>query len=307
MMACLLLFLFSHCVAVQDLGIGQNPGSVSAVVNGWHIRQSRVDRFVSQKLGSRVVNDEVAKRMRSAALEHLVRRQVIMEYLKSTRHFPRDGSAVEMRIGSLQKRLGQVDRTLQQHLIENGMSRAELENEIVWEIAWQGFLEDWLSESRLEKVFNDRHRELDGTRVKVAHLLLRPDENENLEQVYARAAAIREEINRGALTWAQAVGGSSVAQTSVEQEGLIGWIEFATPMPIRFSRAAFDLDPGQISNPVETRAGIHLIKCLEVAPGSAGRKDVGPALRHAATEAIFFQLAEQHRSEAVIHYKQSEE
>lgn len=300
----LLLTALFLLVAVQDSDseVGVDAMATSAKVNEWLINQARVERFVNQKLGGRIVNIDVMRRLQSEALSHLVRRQVIMEYLKTTRYYPRGGSAIEMRIDQLQKRLKQVDRNLQQHLNENGMSRAELDNEIAWEIAWQGFLDDWLSEERLDQYFQQRHREFDGTRMKVAHLLLRPAGEERPDDVKVRADSIRQQINLGQVTWSGAVSDFSVAQTSIEQDGLVGWIEFTAPMPVEFNRAAFQLDPGQISSPVTTSVGIHLIKCLEIEPGSRGRQDIEPVIRAAATRSIFDQLSDQKRQDVDIQY-----
>ena len=300
----LLLTALFLLVAVQDSDseVGVDAMATSAKVNEWLINQARVERFVNQKLGGRIVNIDVMRRLRSEALSHLVRRQVIMEYLKTTRYYPRGGSAIEMRIDQLQKRLKQVNKNLQQHLNENGMSRAELDNEIAWEIAWQVFLDDWLSEERLDRYFQQRHREFDGTRMKVAHLLLRPAEEEHPDDVKVRADSIRGQISLGQLTWSGAVSDFSVAQTSIEQDGLVGWIEFTAPMPVEFNRAAFQLDPGQISSPVTTVVGIHLIKCLEIEPGSRGRQDIEPVIRAAATRSIFDQLSDQKRQDVDIQY-----
>jgi len=281
------------------------PGKLeprSATVNGWLISQDRVNRFVTQKLAGRAVHEDTLDRLRSEALEQLVRRQVIMEYLKSTRYWPRGGGAMEMRIDQLQKRLGQVNKNLQQHLQENGMSRAELENEIFWEISWRQFLQAWLSEERLDEYFQQHRRRFDGTRLKVAHLLLRAKPGESPDEVIGRAEVIRDAVRLGQATWPGAVREHSMAETSVQQDGLVGWIGFEGPMPPEFNRAAFELDPGQVSAPVKSAAGVHLIKCLEIEPGSSGGRDVEPALRAALTEEIFNQLADQKRADVDIQY-----
>lgn len=278
---------------------GKTPES--AKVNGWLIRQQRVERFVAQKLAGRTVNQIAMQRLNSEALEHLVRRQVIIEYLKTTRFWPRGGT-VEMRVSQFGKRLEQVDKNLRQHLLENGLTRAELENEIGWEVAWKQFLQDWLSEERLDEFYQRRHREFDGTRIKVAHLVLRAKEGEGLVDVFQRAESIRDQVRLGQSTWDAAVGKHSLADSSRQEDGLLGWIGFDGPMSPEFSQAAFQLDPGQISPPVATSAGVHLIKCLEIDAGSAGRKDIEPALRAVLTEEMFHRLAEQQRSEFDIQY-----
>ncbi len=302
------MILFTLLISMTLLGSVQEDAAsfsakppASAKVNGWLIRPQRVERFVAQKLAGRTVNQIAMQRLTSEALEQLVRRQVIIEYLKTTRFWPRGGT-IEMRISRFEQRLDQVNKDLRQYLLENGLSRAELENEIGWEVAWKQFLQHRLSEKLLDEFYQKRHREFDGTRLKVAHLILRAKVDEAPADVFHRADSIRDQVRLGQSTWATAVGKHSLAESSRQEDGLVGWIGFDGPMSPEFTQAAFQLDPGQISPPVATSAGVHLIKCLEIEAGSAGRKDVEPALRAALTEEWFYRLAEQKRSEFDIQY-----
>ena len=73
-------------------------------------------------------------------------------------------------------------------------------------------------------------------------------------------------------------------------------------MPESFAKAAFDLDVGQISPPVVTPFGVHLIQCLEVKPGQRPWHDVHEAVKLSATEYLFNWMADQHRENAEITY-----
>ena len=293
-------FLLS--VSVQDPDSIGNRNASSATVNGWVITATRVDRFLERKMAGRVVSSEVRQRLHREALEHLVRRQIVLEYLKTTRFFRLNQNAVNVRVEALQQELRRVGRTLPGYLAERKISRPELENEISWEIVWSKFLNNQLGDDRLERFFNERRREFDGTRLKVAHLLLRPTAGETEQEVVARAETLRQEIVLGSTTWEKAVSDFSVAKTSVDTKGLLGWIEFTGPMPGEFNQLAFQLDPGQTSRPVKTAIGVHLIRCLEVAPGTLGPKDVDASLRTAAKRWTFDQLADQKRSTVEIEY-----
>ena len=46
-----------------------------------------------------------------------------------------------------------------------------------------------------------------------------------------------------------------------------------------FAKTAFELQPYQISNPVETQFGVHLILCTQVTPGRADHLRAGQAVR----------------------------
>jgi parvulin-like peptidyl-prolyl isomerase len=82
--------------------------------------------------------------------------------------------------------------------------------------------------------------------------------------------------------------------------GEIGWISRREPMPEPFSRAAFALSINQVSEPVETTFGWHLICCLEIKPGQKRWTDVRPELELAATEYLFNWIADQQRPKAKV-------
>ena len=54
-----------------------------------------------------------------------------------------------------------------------------------------------------------------------------------------------------------------------------------------FSKAAYQLDVGQVSEPVKSSFGVHLIKCLEVKPGQKDWQEVRERLNNAAAEYLF--------------------
>ena len=87
------------------------------------------------------------------------------------------------------------------------------------------------------------------------------------------------------------------AGPSAKAGGDIGWIERREPMPEAFSAAAFALKPGEVSLPVETTFGVHLIQVLEVKPGTKTWQEAADRLKPAATLFLFRRLAEQEGSD----------
>ena len=116
-----------------------------------------------------------------------------------------------------------------------------------------------------------------------------------------RAAEILAEIKAGKLTFVDACAQYSQAPTA-QAGGELGWIGRREPMPESFSQAAFALDVNQISEPVVTTVGVHLIQCLEIKPGGRDWKAARPELEPALTQYLFQYLAGRERPTSRIEY-----
>ncbi len=265
---------------------------VVARVNGYEIRRARIDEFVERRLNGRPISDDAQARLFEAALEHLIDRQLIAEQLKQTPHWPGPN---ELRLArqELEDRLEATGQSLEQYLASRKMTVGEWENEVGWRIAWSSFLDETLTEPTLREFFDQHRRQFDGTRIRVAHILWEASGEFDPEQAVGHARDVRDRIQRGELSWDDAVRAESDAKSSAENGGDIGWIEFDGPMPPVFSRAAFELDPGQISQPIVSTFGVHLIRCIEIEPGKNDFGDVRDEVRQAAIAVVYRDMASQ--------------
>jgi parvulin-like peptidyl-prolyl isomerase len=79
----------------------------------------------------------------------------------------------------------------------------------------------------------------------------------------AQAADLKEKIASGKLTMYQAARDYSIAAKAKQDLGEVGWVnqgELASPL----DQVVFALGPGEIGGPVESPAGWHLVKVLEM-------------------------------------------
>ena len=167
-------------------------------------------------------------------------------------------------------------RTLPAVLGAASTAKSDVQRQLAWNVLWEQYLAKYLTAEREDAYFQTHRRELDGTELPVSHVLLRAGwtaQPGGIEQLVRRAEEIRGEIVAGKLSLADAAKKYS-AGPSGRDGGRLGWIGRRGPMDEAFSRAAFALTPGQISPPVRSPFGVHLIRCDEVKPGNKKLKDV---------------------------------
>jgi parvulin-like peptidyl-prolyl isomerase len=206
-----------------------------------------------------------------------------------------------LEVSRLKTQLGAQEKKLAEHLQAIGMSQEELRREIRWRQSWQRYLAAKITDENLQKYFEKYRREFDGTELKVAHLLLKvaADDPQALQAAREKAAAIRAEIEAKTISFADACRRHSQAPTA-KAGGDIGFIRRREPMPETFSAAAFALENDQVSQPAETKFGIHLIQVLEVKPGQKTWQDCRRELRSAVTQYLFRWIADKERERAQV-------
>jgi hypothetical protein len=160
-----------------------------------------------------------------------------------------------------------------------------------------------LTDQNLQKHFERFRRELDGSQARVSHVLLKCDDADPnaWDTAVERANQIRSDVLEGKLSWTDAVTQNSQG-ASRETGGDLGWIGRWSPMPESFSQAAFQLEPGQISPPVPTAFGIHLIRCESIEPGGSTWNQVESDLRRHATRHIFEWIVDRQQTETPPKY-----
>ncbi|MBI4456004.1 MAG: peptidylprolyl isomerase [Acidobacteria bacterium] len=112
------------------------------------------------------------------------------------------------------------------------------------------------TEEELRKYYEDYKKEFEIPEgVNASHILVKTEEE---------AREIRKQLDEGA-DFAELAKQKSMDTTNKNNDGNLGFILRGTMLP-PFEEAAFSLKPGQLSDPVHTTFGYHVIKVLEVRP-----------------------------------------
>lgn len=95
------------------------------------------------------------------------------------------------------------------------------------------------------------------------HILVRIDENTDADAARERIQEIANEINNSEADFAEAARRVSDDQATANKGGKLDWVSRGT-MVAPFEDALFNLEKGEISSPVKTEFGWHLIKLEKI-------------------------------------------
>jgi parvulin-like peptidyl-prolyl isomerase len=274
------------CFIVTPITRGEDPPAepvIAATVNGDPILVTEVERELRIALGDREIDPAAKPFFQAKTLAQLIDRRLIIQWLRKTERGASDAE-IALEISRLEKRLRFREITLAEHLASREVTEPEMRRLLEWQIGWRKFLARYLIDENLKKYFNDHRRDFDGTRMRVAHILFKieRDDVSGVEQTVRRATEIRESIVTGATSFEEAAKRHSAAPTSAKG-GDIGFIERHKPMHEAFSRAAFALNQNEVSPPVITPFGVHLVRCIEIESGQRTWQDARDGLNTAVT------------------------
>jgi len=120
-----------------------------------------------------------------------------------------------------------------------------------------------VSDAEVDNFIRNHPEALSGTEYRVAHILLRIPENMNeaqLKALQARADKVLARLRAGE-NFAKVAADSSDAPDNV-QGGELGWRDLER-LPGFYADVAPKLRPGEVSPPLQSSAGLHIIKLLE--------------------------------------------
>jgi peptidyl-prolyl cis-trans isomerase D len=148
--------------------------------------------------------------------------------------------------------------------------------------------------------FYDKHQERYGEpeQRKASHILLtlgQDAEPAMVEETREKLEQLRERVVAGE-DFAELAGANSQDPGSAAKGGDLGFFGKGVMVPA-FEEAAFNMMEGEVSEPVRSRFGYHLIKLTGISPSKvkpfeAVRQQVEDAYRLAEGERLYFELAE---------------
>jgi peptidyl-prolyl cis-trans isomerase SurA len=266
-------------ILLLALACGRAPATevidrILAVVDEDIILESEVLQYLQFNLGGEVdlaaLSDEQLADLKMRILEELIRQKVLLAKARADTVTIRDRDVdreLESRIKALEGQLGSEEKVSEYY----GMSMAQIRREFRT-LVREGMMIDELKRTYLGdirvgrgdveafwKVYQDSIPPIEEA-VKLSHILLRDEVSDASRQAtMARADSVREMIRSGEVEFEAAARRLSDDPASAKKGGLLGTTNRGDLVP-EFEEVAYNLEEGEISYPVETQFGIHIIR-----------------------------------------------
>ena len=246
----------------------QNEG-VIATVNGKKITQedlaNRLETF-------RNTDAETLNTIKQEILDQLITDILLEEFIDkqglvvASEEIEREVHQVRSNITGNQKDSGQ---SLEKVLASIGSNISEFKRSIKHSLALGKYFNNKIDDRTLEKYFDGNKSVFNGESVKVCHILIDARDmktQEELSHTLEQIKSIKREIDSGAAFDEMAKKYSNCP--SAQNGGDLGFIQRKGNLAKSFLDTAFSLRVGQVSEPVQTEFGYHLIKITEKKEGA---------------------------------------
>jgi peptidyl-prolyl cis-trans isomerase C len=256
--------------------------AVAATVNGQAIPESAVQRSLLRVPAARQAE------MRQQIVNFLVDQVLLDQYLVQQK-VAVEAKDIDKVLDDIKAEAVKEKKDFVKELEQAKMTEAELREIIVADLRWGKYAEQRASDKALKELFDAQKYLFDGTMVRARHLLLTPAN----EQTAAQLQAIKQEITKQVADAAaklpadadnlarekkrqglleEAFAAQAKAKSSCpskDKGGDVDWFQGTGlhSMVEPFSKVAFTITPFEISEPVKTPFGYHLILVTDRKPG----------------------------------------
>jgi len=246
----------------------ESEGDVIATVNG-----EKIFRFYFNKRLNvfRRMKQEVTDEVKMQVMNQLTKKMLLKQFVEK-----QDVSASVEDIKSeiekikffLQNNPANKDKPLNEILETQGSSFTELQEEVSRALALSKYLESSVTDADKKSYFEANKDAFNGAKVKASHVLI---DTRNLK-TEAELAEAKKKID---IVKVQIDNGADFAEMakkfsecpSAENGGDIGFFQRKGSIVEEFAVVAFAMEVGDISEPVKTQFGYHIIKVTEKEAG----------------------------------------
>jgi peptidyl-prolyl cis-trans isomerase C len=280
------------------------PANVVAVVNGATITRAELDAVLKMSGPSAVVQTEAQRKQRQMEVLSMLIDNLLMRQFLEKHTSPIAPAEVARRLAEMENGLKSQGKSLPEFCHDTNQTMDQLRASIVDHMRWSAYAQQHITEVVTARYHQDHKDFFDKVTVKASHIVLRvPPGTSAAEKQKAqqKLLEIRAKLLTDPKTDFAEMARLHSHDPQASKGGDLGWFPRKWVFDESFSRATFALQPGQISNVVETDYGLHLIKVAERKPGEPSEyAKIKEAVREFCAEDVRQQILTRERKAATI-------
>ena len=254
-------------VAITE-AVVESESDVIATVNGEKILRLSFNKRLNV---FRRMNQEVTDTVKMQIVDQLTKKILLKQFVEK-QEVSASADDIKAEIEKikffLQNNPANKDKPLDEILETQGSSVTELEEEVSRALALSKYLESSVTDADKMSYFDANKDAFNGAKVKASHVLIdtRNLKTEaELKEAKDKIDIVKVQIDKGADFAEMAKKYSSCP--SAENGGDIGFFQRKGSIVEEFAVVAFAMEVGEISEPVKTQFGYHIIKVTEKEDG----------------------------------------
>ncbi len=307
----------TETTALPEPVIPEDPfANVAVTVNGVDITEEELQKVVQPQLArmnqqnqklSPAIMQTIEKQLRQKILDQLIIIQLLEEKAKETNIVISEEDV----INQIKKLLATQDSNMsleqfKKTTAESGRNFEEIKEQVEKGMIYQKIVDaQWIGKVDVTEEEAKKHYDENPTQfvtkdqVRASHILIKPiadiagaDPNQEKAKARTKAEGLLKQIKEGADFAALAKANSDCpSSVSGGDLGFFGKGDMVPP----FDKAAFAMEPGKVSDIVETRYGYHIIKVTD-------RKEAGTTSFKEAKAGLIKQLEQKKQAEITQKY-----
>jgi parvulin-like peptidyl-prolyl isomerase len=241
----------------------------AALVNGEAISLADLKAALDARPSPVPLSAAQQKELRQGALDMLIDDLVMRQFLR--KHGTIEPEAIDRELEDLKVVLGKQGKTIGQYLREEKQTEANLRADAAARLQWKAYLRTHYPEPEVKSYYEANKLHFDKVQVRASHILIKVAASATpLDKGQARAKleTIRQEILTGKIDFNEAARRYSECPTG-EKGGDVGLFFYKGDAIEPFTKAAFALKVGDVSEVFGSEAGLHILKVTERTKGEA--------------------------------------
>ena len=242
------------------------PSGVVAIVNGQEILQAEIIK----ELSDRVPRSELEKLL-DRLLDDRIVESLMRQYKVTVNDSDIDTKSME---AAIRKKTGMADVTLENYLSAGNKTLDDLRDQFRHSIGLRKVVSKQLTDAQLRAAFTEFQDAYTGKTVHAQHILalaadldtMLPKDNQAFDRARVKIENVEQQIKNGA-SFEEMARKESDDSGTARKGGDLGFIRRLGDVCEELASMAFLLKVNEVSPPVRSGYGYHLVKVLEIHPG----------------------------------------